>query len=283
MTFTKELETKGSLPFLNVGVRHSGNSLDTAVYRKPTYTGLGLSFFSFVPLSIKKAILNSAIYRAYNISSTFKLFDGEINFLRNFFKENGFPKALIETTISRFLNKQFTRTPARQEASKLDKYFVLPFFGKQSMKLKTELESVLMRYYPYMTPKIVLRNKFSIGSLFKFKDVVPKACRSAVIYKFSCPSCEGTYIGSTYVRLYSRVCQHQGKSDRTGTFLTCPVASSVRDHSMECDTPFTQDDFKIIDQERSNFSLRILESLYIFKTKPSINDQASAFKLNIVT
>ena len=134
-----------------------------------------------------------------------------------------------------------------------------------------------------MNPRLVLRNKLSIGSLFKFKDCVPKACRSAVVYKFSCPSCEGTYIGSTCVRLYSRVCQHQGKSDRTGNFLTCPVASSIRDHSMECDTPFTIDHFKIIDREHSSYNLRILESMYICKTKPSINDKNSAFKLSIVT
>ena len=37
-----------------------------------------------------------------------------------------------------------------------------------------------------MNPKIVLRNTLTIGSLFKIKDSVPKACRSAVIYKFSC-------------------------------------------------------------------------------------------------
>ena len=90
------------------------------------------------------------------------------------------------------------------------------------------------------------------------------------------------HIGSTYVRLYSRVCQHQGKSHRTGERLTSPVASSIRDHSLECDTPYTIDDFKIIDQKRSNFNLRILESLYIFKKKPSLNDKSSAFKLGIV-
>ena len=283
MKFTKEVESDGTLPFLDVKVTRSGTSLETSVYRKPTYTGLGLSFFSFIPFSIKKAIINSAIYRAYNISSTFHLFDGELNFLRNFFKENGFPKALIESAISKFLNKQFICSPSIHQAKKLDKYFVLPFFGKQSMKLKNEIEALLKKFYPYMNPRLVLRNNFSTGSLFNFKDLVPKACRSAVVYKFSCPSCEGTYIGSTYARLHSRVCQHQGKSDRTGKQFTSPMESSIRDHSLNCDTPFSMEDFKIIDQERSNFSLRILESLYIFKTKPTLNDKSSAFKLNIVT
>ena len=283
MKFTKEVESNGALPFLDVTVKRSGATFETSVYRKPTFTGLGLSFFSFIPNSIKQAILSSALYRAYNISSTFKLFDREVSFLRNFFIESGFPKWLIETAISKFLNKQFTRSPCMYNVKKLEKYFVLPFFGKQSMKLRTEIEALLKKFYPFLCPRIVLRNSFSIGSLFRFKDLVPKASRSAVIYKFSCPSCGGTYIGSTYVRLYSRVCQHQGRSDRTGRTLASPVASSVRDHSMECDTPFSINDFQIIDRERGKFSLRILESLYIFKTKPSINDKSSAFKLNVIT
>ena len=60
MKFTKEVESDGSLPFLDVRVRRSGDSFETSVYRKPSYTGLGLSFFSFIPLSIKKwAIWNN--------------------------------------------------------------------------------------------------------------------------------------------------------------------------------------------------------------------------------
>ena len=37
-----------------------------------------------------------------------------------------------------------------------------------------------------------------------------------------------------------------------------------------------------MNQKRSNFNLRILESLYIHRTKPTLNDKSSAFKLNIV-
>ena len=43
------------------------------------------------------------------------------------------------------------------------------------------------------------------------------------------------------------------------------------------------DDFQIIDMERFSFQLRILKSLYIHKTKPTLNDKSSAAKHNIVT
>ena len=45
--FTKEVETNGTLPFLDVTVRRLGSSIQTSIYRKPTFTGLGLSFFQF--------------------------------------------------------------------------------------------------------------------------------------------------------------------------------------------------------------------------------------------
>ena len=280
--FTKEIETNECLPFLDINIRRDGTSVQTSVYRKPTFTGLGLSFFSFVPFCIKQAVIQSAIYRAFRISSSFKLFNVELTYLKKFFFANGYPISLVESANRKFLNKRFIRTSPLQQAKKLEKFIVLPFFGKQSLELRKEIEALLRKFYPYLNPRLVLRNKYTIGSLFRFKDTIPKACRSAIIYEFCCPSCEGSYIGSTYVRLYSRVCQHQGKSHRTGERLTCPVASSIRDHSLECDTPYTIDDFKILDQKRSNFNLRILESLYIFTKKPSLNDKSSAFKLGIV-
>lgn len=280
--FTKELENNGSIPFLDIMVRRAENSIETSVYRKPTFTGLGLSFFSFIPFSIKKSVVLSAIHRAYRISSTYKLFNIELGFIKKFFKDNGFPRSLVESVIYKFVNNLFVRKPAYPQVKKLEKFVVLPFFGEQSIQLRKEIDSLLRKFYPYLNPKIVLQNKFTVGSLFKFKDKIPKVCRSAVIYEFCCPSCEGSYIGSTYVRLFSRVCQHQGKSHRTGMRLSCPVASSIRDHSLACDTPYTIDNFKIIDQKHSNFNLRVLESLYIFKKKPSINDRSSAYKLGIV-
>ena len=44
--------------------------------------------------------------------------------------------------------------------------------------------------------------------------------------------------------------------------LTSPKHSSIRDHSHSCDTPFSINDFSILDTEPSRFALRILESLY---------------------
>ena len=98
--FTKEVEQSGKLPFLDVCVRRVGSKLETSVYRKPTFTGLGTSFFSFIPLAVKRAITLTAIYRAFSISSSFQLFHKELDFLKRFFKNNGFPVIIFALRMS---------------------------------------------------------------------------------------------------------------------------------------------------------------------------------------
>ena len=98
---------------------------------------------------------------------------------------------MIESAIGNFLNKHFIPAPAHHQVERLEKFFVLPFFGKRAMKMNKEIDIILRKFYPYLNPRLVLRNKFTIGSLFKFKDQVPKVCRSAVVYRFSYPSCGG--------------------------------------------------------------------------------------------
>ena len=162
-------------------------------------SGLGLSFFSFIPSSIKKAVVHSAVTRAFRLTSSYKLFDAEIKFLKNFFRNNGFPKQLIESVSRSVLDKIFnSNVPTCLTAAKLEKFIVLPYFGAKSINLQKDIVDLLTKYYPYLNPKVVLRNRFTISSLFHFKDRVPKCYRSGIVYKFRCSSCEESYIGSTY-------------------------------------------------------------------------------------
>ena len=280
--FTKEIENNVCLSFLDLNVVRRNNRLQMSVFRKPTFTGLGLSFFSFIPQTVKRAIVYSAVTRAFRLCSNYKLIDIELNFIRDFFQKNGYPKQFIETIIRTVLDKMLNkRSMTVPTVPKLEKYFVLPYLGKGSINMQNELTEMFKKFYPYLSPKIVLRNRFTIGSLFKFKDNVPMCIRSGVVYQFRCSSCEESYIGSTYVRLYTRVCEHKGISDRTGNILTTPKQSSIRDHSHTCDTPVSFNDFTILGSEPSH-SLRILESLFIHQLKPRLNGTTSAYPLSVV-
>lgn len=165
---------------------------------------------------------------------------------------------------------------------KLDKYFIFPYFGPDSESMKREISSFLSQFYPFLNPRIVLTNSFSIRSFFRYKDRLPKICQSMVIYRFCCASCGASYIGSTIRTIHCRIQQHLGKSDRTGNFLAKPDQSAIREHSLSCDTLVRAEDFSILQKARSPFDLRILESLHIYQLKPALNNMSSSFPLQAV-
>ena len=109
--------------------------------------------------------------------------------------------------------------------------------------------------------------------------------QSLVIYQYSCPQqCGSAYVGSTIRMLQTRVMEHKGLSIRTGRPLAHPPQSAVRQHSEQCcgGGPIPKDNFSILDSVNNSVDLRILESLYIFKSKPVLNETSSAFPLKII-
>ena len=93
------------------------------------------------------------------------------------------------------------------------------------------------------------------------------------------------YVGSTSRTLCIRTAEHKGISSRTGRRLAVPPPphSAVRLHVEEVhDAPVRSEDFTILDSSNNPVSLRILESLYIYKMKRKLNETNSAFPLNMV-
>ena len=69
--FTMEVESDGSLPFLDVLLeREPDGSVVTSVYRKPTATDKYLSFNSHHPLTHKRSVVRTLYCRANAISSS---------------------------------------------------------------------------------------------------------------------------------------------------------------------------------------------------------------------
>jgi len=128
---------------------------------------------------------------------------------------------------------------------------------------------------------IIGSNPFCIGSFFKTKDGLPDALRSDLVYKFEC-SCNATYIGSTSRQFKVRFYEHLGISYRTKIPLNKPTNSAIRDHINKFDHNCSFENFKPLCASSDLSDLRILESLYILKMKPSLNDNKTACVLNIV-
>ena len=280
INFTMDCESDNQLAFLDSCITRVNNCFISDIYRKPTFSGLGLSYFSFVSFRFKINSIQTLLHRAYNVTSNYLCLHKELTFLKHFFTQNGYPLKLIDSQIRKFLNSKFS--PATSTVTQRSFFLSLPYFGYQSEKLKTELLTLLQKYFPDIKFIIILVNKNTIGSLFNHKDRLPLFMRSSVVYKYSCPLCGSVYVGSSTRTLKTRAYEHAGKSVRTERHLAHPPFSNIREHSMSCNSSVKLDDFNILDYCNHSSDIRILESLYISKLRPSLNNSLSSHPLYIV-
>ena len=78
-----------------------------------------------------------------------------------------------------------------------------------------------------------------------------------------------------------RADEHAGVSFRTGVPLTRPPDSAVREHLESCPASYDINNFKILASDSHESDLKIMESLYIGKLKPSLNSQLSSYPLAV--
>ena len=280
ITFTIERENENKIPFLDVLIDKANKAY--SIYRKPTFTGLGTSFFSHCHSKFKINAMKTMIHRAYNICSNYLLLHNEFQFLHSFFFENGFPSSLFFREVRNFLENIYKPRNNIMTVKKLDFYCTMPFIGSNLNKLDAELRNCLRKYYPQIKFNFIFTNKHKIGNMMPFKDRLPDTLRSGIVYLYNCPNCQVGYLGSSSRALKTRFCQHAGISDRTGRDVSVKLQSSIREHALSCRTRLDVNNFKILDYCPNKKDLRILESIYIRKLKPKLNTDQSSSPLYIV-
>ena len=91
----------------------------------------------------------------------------EFDFLHSFFIQNGFPSNLIFKQIRKFLDNHCNynnNIDISNNSDDVSKYFFsFPYFGQQSEKFKSELNSIFRKYFPEIKVFIMLVNKRTIG------------------------------------------------------------------------------------------------------------------------
>ena len=277
--FTSEIEINNKLSFLDINVHKLANGFQTSVFRKKTFTGLGISFFSFDLLKFKRNAIKTLLFRAYRISSNYQILHEEIEFLKHFFIKNGFPIKMIYNEIKIFFNNLYDKKVI-STVPKLCLFAKMPYLGKHSEKLKFELSQLLNSKYPFVECNFIFVNNRKIKNFFHHKERQPTHMRSMIIYNYCCAQCSASYVGSTKLTLKSRADQHVGRSSRTGKLFAHPSFSHIREHNYNsCFKNIQYKDFKILDQCQTEHDLRILESLYIKSLEPSLNDRQSATPL----
>ena len=63
-------------------------------------------------------------------------------------------------------------------------YFCLPYTGQHSLQLRTQLRKLLSSAYPHLSIRFVFRPTCRLSDFFPFKDRIPFALRSHVVYKY---------------------------------------------------------------------------------------------------
>ena len=263
------MSSANSIPFLDVFVKLDQGSLHTSVYRKPTWSGLYLHFFSSVPNSYKRNLVFNLFDRARRICSPDTL-DNEFHILSQALQLNGYPSSFIQQ-YSRKRTSPIVFGPPKKPA-----FISLPFLTDSfHTQVKQRIRSAVALAFPVIEPRIVaITRRIPIRSL---KDSLPTSCASNLIYKFDC-GCGSSYVGRTERWLSTRVHEHlpawllKGGQQRPRS-ATAP-GSSITRHASSC-TAFDRtkppvEHFSVLSRARHPVCLPFLEAVFILARKPDL-------------
>ena len=96
------------------------------------------------------------------------------------------------------------------------------------IETRTKLTRIFSSSIPLCKLKFILKSSLRIGTLFNFKDHIPKTLLSGVVYRFLCGGRNATYIGKTKQHLKKRVSKHMGVSALTGKVLKGQQYTAVK-------------------------------------------------------
>ena len=182
INFTSEIESNRSLPFFDINITLHNGTFTPSVYRKPTLTGLFTNFHTFIPFTYKQGLILSLLRRC----SSYQNFHQELQMLKNIFKLSSFPTHLFDKCVSLFLDKTFTTKSVIHTVSKKVLYISLPFTGCHALQIRTQILKLCSPAYPHIRIRIVFQPGKRLSQLFNFKDRIPKALKSCVVYSYTC-------------------------------------------------------------------------------------------------
>ena len=284
ISFTDEVESNNSMPFLDVLITRNDNSFVTSVYRKATFSGVFTNFFSFISIQFKASLISTLLYRCFHLTSSSELFHKEVERLRGILAKNTYPVEFIDQCITSFLNKQYkNKTPPAATAEPKTVTVMLPFLGKVSLEIRNRLRKYFSKYVSNCCKlHVIFRSQRRLKRLFSFKDRLPSCLQSYIIYRYTCRACNSSYIGKTDRHQHVRWCEHLKITPmRRRPSKSKQEATAVYEHIFGTGHEGSLDDFEIIGREssRNDFLLRVKESLLIKKHKPNLNENEASTPL----
>ena len=282
--FTYELENNNCIPFLDVNVFRDATKFSSTIHRKQTFSGVYTNFRSFMPETYKRGLVSTLLYRAYMVSSTYLGLHEEIEKLKKIFSKNGYRMKFIDRCIYKFLNKIYSKKEVVTTVPKKELSIILPFLGSVSWKIRNDLLRSLETNVPFCKLKIIFKTSKRLSSCFNFKDRFPKSLVSDVIYKYTCATCNRSYIGATKRYWETRLEEHLHISALTGKRLKRDHIDAPLAHvkSNSCgESKISRDNFRIIGKEKDRYLVLLKESMMISTTGPALNNNVTSVPLDL--
>ena len=197
-------------------------------------------------------------------------------------RRNAYPDRLIDGVIKSFLQRIIVgkETDATVEDKENFNLF-LPYLGTLTKQTEHSIRKIFKQHLPTAKVRLITKATVRLSSLFCFKDKVPQYLKSGVIYKFTCGTCNGTYIGKSKRHQKTRFCEHLGISALTGKPIKSVLPSAVSDHRKVCHSEASMESFSIISGDSNNWHLLIKERLFIQKFKPVLNANIQSVPLKL--
>ena len=286
LKITKENMEDNKIGFLDVKVCKMDEHFVTSTYRKKTDTNLMMQYNSNIPLKYKRNLVKNLTLRCLRICSNEVVLKSDLEDLKSRLCTNGFPENFVTKNIEemkfKFRNDSFTKSEIADVKKKVI-FVKLPFLNNASSWFSHKLKNLVESKINFLEIKPVLLVKNKIRDFVSKPNNLPLDLQADLIYQYTCPSCNQSYVGETCRQLHIRACEHLGKSWRTGKSIKCPGNSSIQDHILETGHIGDFSNFKILSKNsnRLNITRKILEAFLIKQIKPKINGNITGFLLNL--
>ena len=143
------------LPFLDVLIQRDNiNKIyNTSLYRKPTNTNLYLLYESNQCREYKLSLIRTLTIRIHLICSTNELKNSEINLMKTTLINNGYPLHLIKRGIreAEVITNRILQEKSKESRKLPDKkviYFVIPYYGQESLILSYRIKQICKKLLP---------------------------------------------------------------------------------------------------------------------------------------
>lgn len=271
LQFTYELESNGSLSFLDTRVIRDNGVLITNWFRKPTFSGRYLNFFSHHPLKYKVSVINSLVDRAVLLSDA-RFHNDNLGIINDILVNNGYPFDIINLSISNRL-KAICHSQPDTSVTTIPEFkgvLAIPYVKGLSEGISSVLRDLSFKVL-YTLP-----NKLN-SIIKKGKDRLDLLKQTQVVYKIDCIDCNAVYVGQTKRHLCTRLREHQRDIRQNPNNL-----SVVSEHRVSLGHDFDWLHPTVLHCEAHLRKREIAEMIYIKKNSHAINLQRDTENFNSI-